>query len=803
MSEIRSVSVHLDADVASYVAKMRLAGDETDKAFSRVNDRLTTTNSALGDVEGGLDKVTSAERRVSTESTRMESSMRRVETRARTTESAFTRVTTRIDGFLGKLGLLPALAIAGGSALIPLTGAVGGLAAALAAPIAFVGLGGLLFGFLGSKAIQQTQKQYKTIGTLQKAVESARASLEADTRSAGKNAATSATVANAQERYNKALAAYKTALSGLSPQQRQFHNALEGLDSDFAKFIRGPAGADLLAPFTQGLKVADDLLPHAKPIITATSGALADLLSQLDKYSQTPGFDRFVHEMASQIGPDIKDIGSIAGHAAPGIERLLVLFGKDLSPGLLHGLDHVSADFDHWANSKQGRQDVESFIRYVHQVGPEVGDDLEAVARAGAHLVHALAPLGPPTLHVIKEIADVLSKIPTPVLTALAGAAAGSVAFQKVGGFKVAGKLPAAGGIGRNILSELTGGLISPSSKYGRGVTPVYVTNPGFGGGGGPGGLLKKTLPFAEEATVGDFGAAVAGGLTAVGITGAAIFAMIKETQTPKDRTHPTNTNLTTSDYQRFNQQRLNANTGGMGSEDNAAIRATGTAAQSVRRQLADVSQQIDQIGPNAHQSIGQATQEIHQLGAELAGLVAHPARLLVELQAEQAIRGLQALQAYTLRDKSFTVTERFQQIERTVGPGGGIQRGNADGGTIGGLRYPYGDKVWRRLAPGEEVISNRHGQADMNRSALKAANRGARLAVVGMAVGGTVMPAGWSPAPAGGHATRVIERVVERLPRSMRLDVDSSGGLVALIDNVAQGTYEANQGFERAMSGG
>ena len=34
-------------------------------------------------------------------------------------------------------------------------------------------------------------------------------------------------------------------------------------------------------------------------------------------------------------------------------------------------------------------------------------------------------------------------------------------------------------------------------------------------------------------------------------------------------------------------------------------------------------------------------------------------------------------------------------------------------------------------LADGEEVISNRRGQADMNRAALKAGNAGARLAVV------------------------------------------------------------------------
>ena len=40
-----------------------------------------------------------------------------------------------------------------------------------------------------------------------------------------------------------------------------------------------------------------------------------------------------------------------------------------------------------------------------------------------------------------------------------------------------------------------------------------------------------------------------------------------------------------------------------------------------------------------------------------------------------------------------------------------------ADGGTVGGARAPYGDKVLTYLAPGEEVITNRNGEADRFRA--------------------------------------------------------------------------------------
>lgn len=64
-----------------------------------------------------------------------------------------------------------------------------------------------------------------------------------------------------------------------------------------------------------------------------------------------------------------------------------------------------------------------------------------------------------------------------------------------------------------------------------------------------------------------------------------------------------------------------------------------------------------------------------------------------------------------------------------------------AEGGTIEGQRHPYGDKVLYLLAPGEEVVSNRFGQADRHRDLLKAINAG-RMAeggtVPGLAAGGT-----------------------------------------------------------------
>jgi hypothetical protein len=71
------------------------------------------------------------------------------------------------------------------------------------------------------------------------------------------------------------------------------------------------------------------------------------------------------------------------------------------------------------------------------------------------------------------------------------------------------------------------------------------------------------------------------------------------------------------------------------------------------------------------------------------------------------------------VQSKSVTITTI---VRRRAGAPMGITA-QAEGGTVEGQRAPYGDKVLTYLAPGEEVISNRHGQADRHRELLKRIN--------------------------------------------------------------------------------
>jgi hypothetical protein len=65
----------------------------------------------------------------------------------------------------------------------------------------------------------------------------------------------------------------------------------------------------------------------------------------------------------------------------------------------------------------------------------------------------------------------------------------------------------------------------------------------------------------------------------------------------------------------------------------------------------------------------------------------------------------------------TFIIVHTIRTGNDTAGGPAPLGPTGADGMTVPGPRYPYGDKVYAKLAPGEEVITNRHGEADRFRA--------------------------------------------------------------------------------------
>lgn len=190
-------------------------------------------------------------------------------------------------------------------------------------------------------------------------------------------------------------------------------------------------------------------------------------------------------------------------------------------------------------------------------------------------------------------------------------------------------------------------------------------------------------------------------------------------------------------------------------------------------------------------------------------GLTPKLVRTLIEARTDQAAAALRRIQQQAqdvagVYRIDFVVNQSNAFNKHTAMDAAGA---GADGTTVHGPRYPYGDKMLYAVAPGEEIVSNRHGQADMNRAALKAANEGAKLAVVGwMADGGTAgrryaqYP---QPAPAGRSSAPTINLSPQSLAGLRiegRLEVTQQG---SYLRGVIRDEIAAEKRFDTVRAGG
>lgn len=143
----------------------------------------------------------------------------------------------------------------------------------------------------------------------------------------------------------------------------------------------------------------------------------------------------------------------------------------------------------------------------------------------------------------------------------------------------------------------------------------------------------------------------------------------------------------------------------------------------------------LDKLPPSVQSQIKmmgmpQTIGDIDKIG-NLLDLTAKERKALLVLvdHASPGIRNVKAL-LDSVNSKTITLTTVHRTVSSKVG-GGAL----AGGGTVPGPRQPYGDKVLTMLAPGEEVITNRHGEADRFR-------RDRALGLIpGYADGGTIDP--------------------------------------------------------------
>lgn len=180
---------------------------------------------------------------------------------------------------------------------------------------------------------------------------------------------------------------------------------------------------------------------------------------------------------------------------------------------------------------------------------------------------------------------------------------------------------------------------------------------------------------------------------------------------------------------------------------------------KSLREMGAEGALRMDQLANGTKSGINQANASWRSMQAEirrteritqnLLGL--SPVKIKVDAETIAAMTAIDRVRTAMANLKDKTVTVRVTQTGAAVTPGFGPV-GSADGSTVPKSGRPYADRHLYLLADGEEVISNRYGQADRHRPLLKAINGG-------LAEGGT----------AGETAKERLEKAKDRADAAKR----------------------------------
>lgn len=208
--------------------------------------------------------------------------------------------------------------------------------------------------------------------------------------------------------------AYTDALAELPPATRDAATAFIGLKSDY-KAWSDSLSTTTMPVVTKGLTVMRDLLPSLTPFVEAAAGAFSGFFDDISAGIKSAEFKEWVSETAAVAGPALRDILTVVKNFAVGFAGMLQAF-LPASAGVTGGLVSMSAAFANWGTSLDDSAGFAAFLDLAEQGGAT----LASLGGAAIELLVALSPLLGVTAQLALYLAQMISSVPTPVLTALA-----------------------------------------------------------------------------------------------------------------------------------------------------------------------------------------------------------------------------------------------------------------------------------------------------------------------------------------------------------------------------------------------
>jgi len=192
---------------------------------------------------------------------------------------------------------------------------------------------------------------------------------------------------------NKKLA---TTMAALSPAERDLVKSWTGLRTAFTGWAK-TLQPEVLPIFSRGIDLVKRALPGLTPIVKGAAGAVNGLVTDIGIAAQSPFWQQLRTNITGLVPTSITGFGKIAGNITTGLAGIVSAF-LPYAPAVLSFITRITAGFASWGQGLGTSNGFAKFMAYVKQNAPLILETVKQLGLSIAHVVSALAPLGPAAL---------------------------------------------------------------------------------------------------------------------------------------------------------------------------------------------------------------------------------------------------------------------------------------------------------------------------------------------------------------------------------------------------------------------
>ena len=205
------------------------------------------------------------------------------------------------------------------------------------------------------------------------------------------------------------LAKLQEAMAKLTPEAQAFVQQVDELLPQL-RTLRDTASANMFPGMSEGLDELITLLPRARDLIGSVAEANGRMAADGAESLAGDDWREFFDYLQRNAAPTTAELGRTIGNVTQGLAHLVVAF-EPTQQTWSKGMLNMSRSFRDWADNVDETEGFEQFLDYLEETGPDVLETVGSLAQMLLEVGEAAAPLGGPTLAILRTFADTIGAI--------------------------------------------------------------------------------------------------------------------------------------------------------------------------------------------------------------------------------------------------------------------------------------------------------------------------------------------------------------------------------------------------------